>query len=155
MPQILKTIDEYVVEDRKRETYFMVFNTVYNDIHAFQKEPETDNLEDIFTGYLNKKYTDNVARDEFLKFMKENFPNTKLVEVFDFVAAGYMMYPYLGTIAIDCEENDEVYNALCKKYEDEDGRPKSNKAVFWALSYELALKSYNERKEFWDAELEE
>lgn len=155
MPQILKTIDEYVVEDRKRETCFMVFNTVYNDIHAFQKEPETDNLEDIFTGYLNKKYTDNVARDEFLKFMKENFPNTKLVEVFDFVAAGYMMYPYLGTIAIDCEEKDEVYNALCKKYEDKNGRPKSNKAVFWALSYELALKSYNERKEFWDAELEE
>ncbi len=155
MPQILKTIDEYTAIDRKRETYFMVFNTVYNDIHAFQKEPETDNLEDIFTGYLNKKYTDNVARDEFLKFMKENFHNTKLVEVFDFVAAGYMMYPYLGTIAIDCEEKDEVYNALCKKYEDEDGRPKSNKAVFWALSYELALKSYNERKEFWDAELEE
>ena len=155
MPRIIKTIDEYTAIDRKRETYFMVFNTVYNDIHAFQKEPETDNLEDIFTGYLNKKYTDNVARDEFLKFMKENFHNTKLVEVFDFVAAGYMMYPYLGTIAIDCEEKDEVYNALCKKYEDEDGRPKSNKAVFWALSYELALKSYNERKEFWDAELEE
>ena len=32
MPQILKTIEDYVVNDRKRDTYFMVFNTVYNDI---------------------------------------------------------------------------------------------------------------------------
>ena len=87
--------------------------------------------------------------------MKENFPNVKLIDVFDFVSVGYMIFPYLGSIAIDCEKNDEVYNALCKKYEDEDGIPKSNKAVFWALSYELALKAYNERKEFWDAELEE
>lgn len=89
-----------------------------------------------------------------MNFMKENFPNTKLIEVFDFVAAGYMMYPYLGTIAIDCEEKDEVYNALCKKYEDEIGMPKSNSAVFWAISYEIALKSYKERKELWKEELE-
>ncbi len=155
MPRIIKTIDEYTAVDRKRETYFMVFNTVYNDVHAFKKEPESDNLEDMFSGYLNKDYTDNNARKEFLEFMKENFPNVKLIDVFDFVSVGYMIYPYLGTIAIDCEKNDEVYNALCKKYEDEDGKPKSNKAVFWALSYELALKGYNERKEFWDAELEE
>ena len=151
MPQILKTIEDYVVNDRKRDTYFMVFNTVYNDIHAFNKEPENG----IFTGYLNKEFTDNKVRDEFLQFMQKEFPNTKLIEVFDLVDSSYMTYPYLGTIAIDCEENDEVYNALCKKYEDEDGKPKSNKAVFWALSYELALKGYKERKEFWDAELEE
>ena len=86
--------------------------------------------------------------------MKENFPNTKLVEVFDFVSAGYMVYPYLGTIAIDCEEKDEVYNALCKKYEDETGMPKSNSAIFWAISYEVALKAYQERKEMWANELE-
>ena len=135
MPQILKTLDEYVVEDRKKETYFIVFNRAYNDIYAFKKEPESNNLEDIFTGFLDKKYVDYKARDEFMNFMKENFPNTKLIEVFDLVSAGYMMYPYLGTIAIDCEENDEVYNALCKKYEDETGMPKSNSAIFWAISY--------------------
>lgn len=154
MPKILKTLDEYVVEDRKREAYFIVFNTAYNDIYAFRKEPETDNLKDILTGFLDKKFVDYKVRDEFMNFMKENFPNTKLIEVFDFVAAGYMMYPYLGTIAIDCEEKDEVYNALCKKYEDETGMPKSNSAVFWAISYEIALKSYKERKELWKEELE-
>ena len=154
MPQILQTLEEYVVEDRKRETYFIVFNTAYNDMYAFNKEPKSDNLEDIFTGFLDKKFVDYKARDEFMNFMKENFPNTKLVEVFDFVAAGYMMYPYLGTIATDCEENDEVYNTLCKKYEDETGMPKSNSAVFWSISYEIALKAYKERKELWKGELE-
>lgn len=40
MPQILKTIEEYVVEDRKRDTFFMVFNTVYNDVHTLSKIPD-------------------------------------------------------------------------------------------------------------------
>ena len=35
MPRLLKTLTEYVATIRKRETYFMVFNTVYNDIYAF------------------------------------------------------------------------------------------------------------------------
>ena len=34
MPQILKTLAEYVVETRKRDTFFMVFNTVYNLIKS-------------------------------------------------------------------------------------------------------------------------
>ena len=154
MPQILKTLAEYVVETRKRDTFYMVFNTVYNDIHAFNKEPEIDSLKEIFTGYLNKKFTDNKARDEFLQFMKKEFPNTKLIEVFDLVDSSYMTYPYLGTIAIDCEENDEVYNAICKKYEDLKGMALSNNAVFWVISYEIALKFYKERKEAWESELE-
>lgn len=150
MPQILKTIEEYVVETRKRDTFFMVFNTVYNDIHAFNKEPDNG----IFTGYLNKEFTDNKARDEFLQFMKKDFPDTTLIEVFDSVSSSYLTYPYLGTIAVDCEENDEVYNAICKKYEDSKGMALSNNAVFWVISYEIALKSYKERKEAWENELE-
>lgn len=31
---------------------------------------------------------------------------------------------------------------------------KSNSAVFWAISYEIALKSYKERKKMWANELE-
>ena len=154
MPQILKTIEEYVVNDRKRDTFFMVFNTVYNDIHAFNKEPEINSLDGIFTSYLNKEFTDNKARDEFLQFMQKEFPNTKLIEVLDSVSSGYLTYPYLGTIAIDCEENDEVYNAICKKYEDSKGMALSNNAVSWVISYEIALKSYKERKEAWESELE-
>ena len=150
MPQILKTIEDYVVNDRKRDTYFMVFNTVYNDIHAFNKEPENG----IFTGYLNKEFTDNKTRNEFLEFMQKEFPNTKLIEVLDSVSSGYLTYPYLGSIAVDCEENDEVYNAICKKYEDSKGMALSNNAVFWVISYEIALKSYKERKEAWESELE-
>lgn len=154
MPQILKTLAEYVVETRKRDTFYMVFNTVYNDIHAFNKEPEIDSLKEIFTGYLNEKFTDNKARDEFLQFMKKEFPNTKLIEVFDLVDSSYMAYPYLGTIAVDCEENDEVYNAICKKYENPNGEALSNNAVFWVITYDIALKFYKERKEAWESELE-
>ena len=154
MPQILKTIEEYVVETRKRDTFFMVFNTVYNDIHAFNKEPEINSLKEIFTGYLNKKFTDNKARDEFLQFMQKDFPNTKLIEVFDLVDSSYMTYPYLGSIAVDCEENDEVYNAICEKYENSKGMALSNNAVFWVITYDMALKFYKKRKEAWESELE-
>ena len=153
MPQILKTLAEYVVETRKKDTFYMVFNTAYNYVHSFNKEPEI-NSNEIFTDYLNKKYIDNTAREEFLHFMQKNFPNTKLIEVFDLVDSSYLTYPYLGTIAIDCEENDEVYNAICKKYEDSKGMALSNNAVFWVISYEIALKSYKERKEAWKSELE-
>lgn len=153
MPQILKTLAEYVVETRKKDTFYMVFNTAYNYIHSFNKEPETDSNE-IFTDYLNKKYIDNTAREDFLHFMQKNFPNTKLIEVFDLVDSSYLTYPYLGTIAVDCEENDEVYNAICKKYEDSKGVALSNNAVFWIVSYDIALKFYKESKEVWKNELE-
>jgi effector-binding domain-containing protein len=154
MPQILKTIEDYVVKDRKKDTFFMVFNTVYNDIHAFNKEPEINSLDEIFTGYLNEKFTDNKARDEFLQFMKKEFPNTKLIEVFDLVDSSYLTYPYLGSIAVDCEEKDDVYNAICKKYEDSEGIVVSNNAVFWMITYDMALKFFKKRKEAWESELE-
>ena len=145
MPRLLKTLTEYVATIRKRETYFMVFNTVYNDIYAFGNEQNS--AENGIFGYLNKKCVNNIARDEFINFMKDNFPNTKLEDVFDMVSPGYMVYPYLGTIVIDCEKDDEVYNAICKKYEDELGNPLSKDAVFWSISYEIALKNYNEVKQ--------
>ena len=151
MPRLLKTLTEYVATIRKRETYFMVFNTVYNDIYAFGNEQNS--AENGIYGYLNKKYVNNIARDEMINFMKDNFPNVKLEEVFDMVSPGYMVYPYLGTIVIDCEKDDEVYNAICKKYEDELGNPLSKDAVFWSISYEIALKNYNEVKQMWDDEL--
>ena len=154
MPQILKTLAEYVVETRKRDTFYMVFNTVYNDIHAFNKEPEINSLDEIFTGYLNKEFTDNKARDEFLQFMQKEFQNTKLIEVFDLVDSSYLTYPYLGSIAVDCEENDEVFMAICKKYEDSNGMALSNNAVFWVITYDMALKFYKERKEACESELE-
>lgn len=40
MPRALYTIEEYVAKERKRDTYWLVFNTAYNDIFAFDIEPE-------------------------------------------------------------------------------------------------------------------
>ena len=150
MPIALYTIEEYIVKERKRDTYWLVFNTVYNDIHAFKKEPTVN--EDGSINYLEKEFTDYKAREEFLEFMKINFPQTKLIEVFDLVSASYLIYPYLGSIAIDCEKDDEVFMALSEKYGNpyEDGI--KNNAVFWAMTYELALESHNERMEVIEGE---
>ena len=150
MPRLLKTLTEYVATIRKRETYFMVFNTVYNDIYAFGNEQNS--AENGIFGYLNKKYVNNIARDEFINFMKDNFPNVKLEEVFDMVSPGYMVYPYLGTIVIDCEKDDEVFTALSEKYGNPYQDAISNNAVFWVLDYENALKFHNERTEVIEGE---
>ena len=152
MTQILQTIDEYIVKERKRDTFWLVFNTVYNDIHAFNKKL---NSEDAFSLYLDKKNTDYTARDEFTSFMQTNFPDVKLVEVFDLVNAGYLEYPYLGSIAIDCDEDSEVYKALCEKYGNPYDDTKVNNAVFWVIPYEEAKKFYDEKVEFLDAEFGE
>jgi hypothetical protein len=108
MSKLLKTLAQYMIEREKEETYFMVFNTVYNDIYALNNEPE-NKLEKYTFGYLNKEYVNNEAREEFIDYMKLSFPNTKLEDVFDMVSPGYMVYPYLGTIAIyntpKCQDN--------------------------------------------------
>ena len=150
MPIALYTIEEYVVKERKRDTYWLVFNTVYNDIHAFKKEPTVN--EDGSINYLEKKFTDYKAREEFLEFMKINFPQTKILDVFDLVSASYLIYPYLGSIAIDCEKDDEVFTALSEKYGNPYEDAISNNAVFLVLDYENALKSHNERMEVIEGE---
>ena len=150
MPVALYTIDEYVAKERKRDTYWLVFNTVYNDIHAFKKEPTVN--EDGSRNYLKKEFTDYKAREEFLDFMKTNFPQTKLIEVFDLVSTCYLIYPYLGSIAIDCEKDDEVFIALSEKYGNPYEDAISNNAVFWVLDYENALKFHNERTEVIEGE---
>ncbi len=39
MSKLLKILAQYMIEREKEETYFMVFNTVYNDIYALNNEP--------------------------------------------------------------------------------------------------------------------
>ena len=57
MPRLLKTLSQYAVERKKEETYFMVFNTVYNDLYAFKNEPNSEeNAEYGIFGYLNPDY---------------------------------------------------------------------------------------------------
>lgn len=150
MPRALYTIEEYVAKERKRDTYWLVFNTVYNDIHAFKKKPTIS--EDGTTNYLKKEFTDYRAREEFLEFMKNNFPKTKILDVFDLVSSSYLIYPYLGSIAIDCEKDDEVFTVLSKRYGNPYDDAISNNAVFWVLDYENALKFHNERAEVIEGE---
>ena len=152
MPIALYTIEEYIVKERKRDTYWLVFNTVYNDIHAFKEEPIVN--EDGSRNYLKKEFTDYKAREEFLEFMKINFPQTKILDVFDLVSASYLIYPYLGSIAIDCEKDDEVFTALSEKYGNPYEDAISNNAVFWVLDYENALKFHNERTEIVENEFD-
>ena len=66
-----------------------------------------------------------------------------------------MHFPYLGSIAVDCEKDDEVFIALSEKHGNPYEDAISNNAVFWVLDYENALEFYNERtkvidSEFWD-----
>ena len=150
MSKILYTIDEYTATIRKRDTFWLVFNTVYNDVHAFKKTPNKNET----TVYLEKEFTDNKAREEFLEFMKKNFPNTKLIDVFDLVSSSYLIYPYLGSIAIDCEKDDEVFIALSKKYGNPYDDATINNTVFWVLDYENASKFHNERVEVIENEFE-
>jgi len=152
MPQIIPTIEEYVATIRKENTIFMVFNISYNDKHAFKKK--FDSLDSILH-YLDANNTDYEAQKEFLDFMRENFPETKLQEVFDLVSPTYLQWSFLGSYAIDTSINGKIHIALEKKYENEDGTPKSNKAVLWELPYENAVQFHKKRVEAIEAEFGE
>ena len=153
MSEILKSIEEYIVETRKKDTYWFVFNTAYNDIFAFDKEPDIEPSDGLFAMYkvcLNEKFVDNEARNEFLQFMQKEFPNTKLIEVLDLIGPSYKNNPYLGSIAVDCEKDDKVFLALSQKYGNPYEGVISNNKAFWVLDYENALELYNEKKEAWE-----
>ena len=146
MPKATYLIEEYTATIRKKNTIYMIFNRSYNDIRAFGVEM-TDEIQSKF---LKVSETDYQARDEFLSYMKSNFPDTKLVEVGEDVPLNYLEWPYLGTIAIDTDEGSDVYQALCNKYEDDNGQPKANNAVLWLMAYDNAVQLWEKRKESWN-----
>jgi len=146
MPKATYIIEEYIATIRKKNTIDMVFNRNYNDILAFGVEM-TDGVKDKF---LKESETDWQARDEFLGYMQTNFPDTKLIEVGDNVPLTYLVCPYLGSIALDTNEGSEVYQALCKTYEDARGNAKSNNAVLWLMEYETAVQLWEKRNQSWD-----
>ena len=76
MPEIPKRVEEYIVETSKKDTYWLVFNTAYNDIFVFDIEPEVKSTDGLFAMYevcLNEKFVDNQARDEFYNLCKKSF----------------------------------------------------------------------------------
>lgn len=149
MPKLLYTIEEYIAVHRKKETLWIVFNTRYNEIHALKQLPDDD------FSWNDEKCTDNNARQSFIAYMEENFPQVELVEVFDMVSLSYLQWPYLGSIAINADIGTEVYKALCEKYDNPDGNPKNINAVLWTMTYEVAKKHHEGRKEVLDAEFGE
>lgn len=150
MPQVLYTIEEYITEHRKKDSIWMVFNTRYNELHALHQKPEEDES-GIFRFY-DEAYTDNQARQAFLDYMQKNFPQTKLVEVFDLVGIEWLQWPYLGSIAIDADIGSDVYNALCEKYGDAYGDPKDTNQALWVMEYKDAKKWHEKRCEAIDEE---
>lgn len=151
MPQMIKTIEELVATDLKRDGYWFVFNTLYNDISAFHK-PIPSDLDGF---WLDQKYTDNNAIQAFLDFMAENFPDVKLHKVMDFVPTEVVSWPYLGSIAVDLQKGDPAYRALITIYGNPEDEPNDNRHVFWCMPYEVAVDVHRKREAFWDEEFEE
>jgi hypothetical protein len=144
MPQLLPTIEEFIATDIKRQGYWMVFNTGYNNVHALRKPVERDE-ETGMRRYLVEDDTDEQARDSFLTFMKQNYPNVRLVKVFDLVHPNYQVWPYLGSIAIDMQPGEDVYIALSQKYNDPELDPEINNAVLWTMDYKNATLYHKKR----------
>lgn len=135
---------QYIAKVTKQPTLWISFNTIYNDIHTHKKAFSSIEHKD----YLNPKHTDTNARKEFLDFMQTNFPDTKIVMVFDLVDVGYIQYPYLGSLLIDTPQNSEVYNALIKKYGNPHSKEKENNKALWIMDYEKACKLDEEKEKF-------
>jgi len=149
MPQLLYTIEEYITEHRKKDSIWMVFNTRYNEIHALKMEPQKDES-GLLARFYDEQFTDNQARQEFLDFMQVNFPETKLVKVFDLVSPDWIQWPYLGSMAIDADIGSDVYKALCEKYGDAYGDPKEINHVLWVMPYDDAKACHEKRSEAFD-----
>lgn len=141
MAVAIKSIEEYTIKRGKR-SFWMCFNIAYNEIQAYGNTTNYDCMFDV-----DKKHTDIQAREEFLNFMKENFPNIQLENIFDCWGSEWLEFPYLKSIAIDCDEGDEVYRAIDERYSDKSGAPKSSSAVFWYIDLEVAQRIQQQRNE--------
>lgn len=144
MPQLLQTIEEFIATDIQRQGYWIVFNRGYNDVHAFRKPIKIDGDTGL-RDYLDREATDEIARAEFVSFMKDNFPKVRLIDVFDCVSTSFITWPYLGSIAIDMQPGDAVYAALSEKYGDPELDAIVNNAVLWTMKLEDAQASHADR----------
>jgi hypothetical protein len=145
MPIAMKTICQYIAEDRKKDTIYIVFNSNYNNALLKRKH-----FGDIFE-IVDKTKTDNKTREEFLEFMKTNLPDVKLVPVGDYVSLSLLEWPYLGTIAIDVNIDSKEFEIITQKY----GNPYKDNFIndttlLWIMPYEEAMKIWEQRKESWE-----
>lgn len=138
----IETIEEYTINSGRKQCCWICFNVNYNKALAFKERLGE------FEGLFDREATDESARDEFLAFMRTNFPETKLTLIMDFAPPVFELWSYIGSFAIDCEcdMNDEVFKALCEKYDDKEGKPKAKNAVLWTLDLDVAIKSHENRQ---------
>jgi hypothetical protein len=150
MAQILQTIEEYISQERKKDTIFISFNEPYAKARmGISLEENQDGL----MSFLNKDKTHWDKRDEFIQWMRETYPNVHFKDVFDNVPVGYLEWPFLGTIALDVEIDSVEYHAINNRYEDEHGEPKALDAVVWIMSYDVAKDLHAKKEAMWEAEL--
>ncbi len=148
MPRLLRTVEQYIAERNKPYGYWIVFHKLYNEvaIHHNKKYSEI---------FLSDEYINHDARVEFENFMKINFPNVILEDVFDYVSLSHLLWPYLGSIAIDMEQGDAVYEALSQKYGDPFDDPYTTDVALWVMSKEDAVKYHDERNRIVEEEFGE
>ncbi|GAB6074753.1 hypothetical protein [Nautilia lithotrophica] len=145
MARTMMTICEYIINVRKKDTIYIVFNEVYNKVLTKRKK-----LNDMFE-LIDKKNVDYKTREEFLKFMKENLPNVKLTEVGDYLPLEILIFPYLGTIAIDVDINSKEYEIITEKWGNLFGEDFINDTtLLWVMKYIDALEIWEERKKTWE-----
>lgn len=154
MPQTLLTIEEYIATVRKKDTLHISFNAPQAKFRMNIPLDDNDKSGSIFGHYTNTNKTNWEKREEFLKWMKDNYPNIQITDVFDYLPSGYLSYPFLGTIAIDVDIDSPEYHAICSIYDDVNGEPKSLDAVLWIMKYTLAKEIQEEKKAMLKTELE-
>lgn len=145
MPQALMTIEQYIVEVRKKDTLFMGFSPTY--AKAWMRLPMSEDEE---FNWLSKDNVNWGKRDEFLQFMSHQLPDIQLTDVFDNVPLEYQLWPFLGTIAMDIDVGSEEEKILTEHYEGEDGHPKSLDAVIFIMTLEQASTAHEKRKQLDD-----
>ncbi len=152
MPRLLKTIEQYITEDRQKDTIFITFNEPYAKARlGIPMEEDESGL----MSFLDKEKTNWEKREDFIQWMKDNYPNIVIEDVFDNVPLGYLEWPFLGTIAIDVEIDSPEYHAINNRYEDENGEPKALDAVVWIMAYDVAKELHAKKEAMWETELAE
>ena len=61
MPYPQPTIESFITQRRQKETFWMVFNTRYNEIHALNQKP--DDMDS--AGFYDPMFTNKEARASF------------------------------------------------------------------------------------------
>lgn len=135
----MKSVDEVVAEDLKRDGFWFVFNSEYNSTFAF-KDRKLD------SPFFSTDATNSSKRDEFLDFMSAQFPSVELIDVLDLMPTEYLEWGYLGSIMVDIVEGNDAYKALCGRYGSPEDDPIDRECVFWKVSADFAKDIYDKRR---------